>query len=916
MKKFIVFGLIIFFSLFSISLVNAFFGLESNFDLNKEIYAPSEKITGTMDFELINQESDDYITAEVNGKQHSRNIYELLEDSNANFTCNPEECEDSYSTSASSVHEITLLGNAENYIGFKIAEPVSGITSIVEPGLIFNLMPAETFQNYCGEIPVEIDILDDGVIDWVHDSPGTYCGNYQYSSCYTNSTDSVIMDSYDTYCQKISIKPSSKLLLGADVIKITENPLGKLILFVYDPNSQIQSDTCFLNSLEISKESFYSHDCEVNFNVKSAKDYYVCISSEKNNEYRIRSEQTGEICGYSEIPSVYEDKVADFALYVQTASITPFSGVKINSAEFSYKNPSRDLISYIDDYLSEKYDGDCGNGKECIIPIKISSKKGVKITKPPFSQELMQLNIKHGVQKTIDYFFRLDKKPFKIQSPLQRFNISELNISAPASKGDYSLKIKIGDDYLKPANGSAAEGKKLSVANLPIVESLNPNVVFVSMETNFMLNVSSPSGIAISEYKWDFGDGTNETSVINSVMHVYENVGNYTIAITVTDEEGNKIQETFEISVKTSKEVVGYAIESKKESISKFSSILMSLPKFERDILNKEYNTDSLNEEISLLENSFNKKAGNNNSDENLYLIKKSLDELKVPEEIIASVKLGKTSRIVSSNSINPLLLSNLGAGKYKSGDKLEDSILAWQTSNLDIIIEGAVKTAVFDDSSKEDLFTLVNLELNPVSPLKDVYLVIMLPSGVSFKDIDFEKEYKQTDLGNAVGIKFSELNSMEIITLAMTGSQDLVIDVFASPDFDALEIVKSTNCGNTICDEEESYRNCPEDCTPAKITFTLISLILLGGALGAFLIWKFYAAVYDLMLRNKLFSTKEDYINLLIYISHRLKLGYNAEDIRKTLEKAGWSKKQLDFAFRKSIKSYKKIKKAGAKVL
>ena len=69
-------------------------------------------------------------------------------------------------------------------------------------------------------------------------------------------------------------------------------------------------------------------------------------------------------------------------------------------------------------------------------------------------------------------------------------------------------------------------------------------------------------------------------------------------------------------------------------------------------------------------------------------------------------------------------------------------------------------------------------------------------------------------------------------------------------------------------------------------------------------------------MLRNKLFSTKEDYINLLIYISHRLKLGYNAEDIRKTLEKAGWSKKQLDFAFRKSIKSYKKIKKAGAKVL
>ena len=85
---------------------------------------------------------------------------------------------------------------------------------------------------------------------------------------------------------------------------------------------------------------------------------------------------------------------------------------------------------------------------------------------------------------------------------------------------------------------------------------------------------------------------------------------------------------------------------------------------------------------------------------------------------------------------------------------------------------------------------------------------------------------------------------------------------------------------------------------------------------IGIFLIWKFYAAVYDIMLRKKLFKTKDDYINVLIYVSHRLKSGYAVKDIRNTLEKAGWNKKQLDFALRKSIKSYKKIKKIGAKVL
>ena len=181
---------------------------------------------------------------------------------------------------------------------------------------------------------------------------------------------------------------------------------------------------------------------------------------------------------------------------------------------------------------------------------------------------------------------------------------------------------------------------------------------------------------------------------------------------------------------------------------------------------------------------------------------------------------------------------------------------------------------------------------------------------------MDFEKEYKQADAGNAFGIKFDSLKSKEIITFAMPGNQEILMNLFASSNFDALDIIKSTNCGNTICEEEESYRNCPEDCSPAKITFTLITLILFGGAFGVFLIWKFYAAIYDVMLRNKLFRIKEEYINILIYISHRLKAGYPVEEIRKTLEKAGWNKKQLDFAFRKSVKSYKKIKKERAKVL
>ncbi|MCK5016006.1 MAG: PKD domain-containing protein, partial [Candidatus Peribacteraceae bacterium] len=40
------------------------------------------------------------------------------------------------------------------------------------------------------------------------------------------------------------------------------------------------------------------------------------------------------------------------------------------------------------------------------------------------------------------------------------------------------------------------------------------------------------------EYSWDFGDGTTETSETDSTKHVYKNPGEYTIKLSVTDDDG------------------------------------------------------------------------------------------------------------------------------------------------------------------------------------------------------------------------------------------------------------------------------------------------------------------------------------------------------------------------------------------
>jgi PKD repeat protein len=52
----------------------------------------------------------------------------------------------------------------------------------------------------------------------------------------------------------------------------------------------------------------------------------------------------------------------------------------------------------------------------------------------------------------------------------------------------------------------------------------------------FNASLSTPNGGTITNYHWDFGDGTNETGVI--VAHAYTTAGNYTVSLTITDSEG------------------------------------------------------------------------------------------------------------------------------------------------------------------------------------------------------------------------------------------------------------------------------------------------------------------------------------------------------------------------------------------
>ncbi|HUU27213.1 MAG TPA: PKD domain-containing protein [archaeon] len=115
-------------------------------------------------------------------------------------------------------------------------------------------------------------------------------------------------------------------------------------------------------------------------------------------------------------------------------------------------------------------------------------------------------------------------------------------VSENASKQTISLQIsgaKVSDANLSPItdlsviNGSItiAGNKEPTASFTTKPESGNP-----PLTVQFDASASNDPDGTIAAYAWDFGDGTTSTGVTAS--HTYENTGNYTISLTVTDNEG------------------------------------------------------------------------------------------------------------------------------------------------------------------------------------------------------------------------------------------------------------------------------------------------------------------------------------------------------------------------------------------
>jgi len=106
--------------------------------------------------------------------------------------------------------------------------------------------------------------------------------------------------------------------------------------------------------------------------------------------------------------------------------------------------------------------------------------------------------------------------------------------------GTYNVSLTVTDDAGDSTSDATTATIDAIVVNVPPTADANgPYAGFVGDTIVFDGSASSDADGAIVRYDWDFGDGTTAADAGPTPTHVYAATGQYTVALTVTDDAGD-----------------------------------------------------------------------------------------------------------------------------------------------------------------------------------------------------------------------------------------------------------------------------------------------------------------------------------------------------------------------------------------
>lgn len=854
--------LVLVFSVSFASIVSADFA-RGNWSIDKE-YGGEEKLRGYINISLQDEEADSLFTC----FDDSLKLVDFLESAGANYDCFPEDCETYYGEGSHDTTKNFSLSKAESkIIGLKFQgelknQPIQGISFKV----------ASSAGGSCFQ-PLKINILDDDKLDW-YSTSGTQEFICSYSTGCFNSGE--MLSEYNLgmtpYCQKISVPPNPEFEVGAYIINgSTANPEFKMQ--IYD-EELYKIEECTLPKIDGSGEV----SCRVSLNLAEIANVFVCIKADKATDYKIQGEDT-EPCGFYGIDSV--NFISDYNIFARGNKYSTIDDFTLDETEFAeYSEDTLKII--LENYLYEKFDYNCTNG--CIIPIKFTSGTDQEIT---LSELSLSYDTESGLRNE-NNFYDVVKGAARITSDFLILDLDYANFTVPKSDGEYNARIYLGGDLV-----AQQDIQVFAAAN---INGLNTQQIPAAVPSEIIAYVT---GVNVTSYNWNFGDGTGEETTENKVIHTYSEVGQYTLKLEVTDNQGKKSVKSFEMTAINPKDYVEASLKVKRENLNETLKNLEAVTAWYKEELGKKAGLDGIDAELKSLEQKYDAAS----TSEEYALVMSELQELEVPYSLEISELSGDF--FLNKDGIKPAYLTEITGEKVEDLEGYEDSIVGWFGENLEVKIE--IKTVYLYYTNKKDvILSALTLKIKPKKDQKEFYLII----DRSYDEITFNPNRNNNEkaLGSATALTFQELKESEEEIVEFILPEEIKITevpAYISPDFSELpepvigEIPVCNNDGE--CEKEigETSKNCPNDCPRRQWGKIILYLVILLFA--AFVVYIILQEWYKRHYEDHLFKNKNDLYNLICFVHNALSQGLDKKQIIKKLKAYGWNSEQIIYAFKKA---------------
>lgn len=859
-KRLVVFIAAVF--LVSLSLASASFNLGNTSYYVQESYAPNTSLEGWLNISFSNEKSNSLITSNFNS---SISLIDFLKRNNKNYSCIPEDCQNDYKTSNGLEIKNFSINKGEKIVAFAIQGNIVSINNLSFDVLAVN-------DEECLS-PLYIDILNDGIIEWkakkVKDeficAVGTGSGCFDKSENLENVSIGII-----PYCEKISLPQSYKFKLGSWIEKGTTASI-QLNMTVYNLQGE-RIASCVLPEAVSNGELSCSASFENNF----TQDYYICLNANKDTDYKTKMEYSGKNCGFYSTPLYSGNDSFDYYIFARGAIFDNIGKFSFNDEEYKNQSNSGTLPGYIQNYIEKRYNYNCQNG--CVIPVKF-------IGKTDLSFEISNISLKYsstaGLREPERRVYDAELKSPLISSNLSILDLSLANVTIPGTFGNSTLRLYF--------NNTEILNKTIKIENVPVIESVSPNVVPAATPARFTVRVSIPSGRNISEYSWSFGDGETEITSANYTTHTYDEAKGYNLTVGIKDNLGYTVSKQFTVIAGNPKDVANSTIKEYKGRISNVTSEIEAMPSWYKEKIKGMIYLDNSANKLQTLEQQYNSAT----TEQDYVRIMGNLTTMNLPYSI-KKIDEGTVDFLADYHEIRLDYLSDFGAGSYNESEseKYKEAIGGWLENNLDMEISYGHISA-FYENSQEQLLEIFKLEITPKAELdKKLYILI------GNNNVVFSQQQDTKNYSDAVGIKFDDIKARDA-EFAVSGVtfEDLVL--YLSPEFSVLDLTEIEPCNfNTRCEADlgEDWKNCRTDCKPWSWVI-IIMIILVFVAIASYIILQWW---YRKNYENSLFRNRNDLYNIMNFISNAKSQGLEDKEIVFGLKKSGWKGEQISYAMKK----------------